>query len=171
MKKIYRTLLSAAFAALALSSCVKGPEAVPAAADNTVFFTAESIATRTTFTDPDGNTYPTVWTSNDQQVAISLKLDDPKKALVSPSADGKTAAFTASFSESSEAPFTFYLLSPYSAYLSASAPEESFGITVPSVQTPGPKSVDEAAQILVAKSQSFDAWPEKVSFALKHWTS
>ena len=171
MKKIYRTLLAAAFAALALSSCVKGPEAVPAAADNTVFFTAESIATRTTFTDPDGNTYPTVWTSNDQQVAISLKLDDPKKALVSPSADGKTAAFTASFSESSEAPFTFYLLSPYSAYLSASAPEESFGITVPSVQTPGPKSVDEAAQILVAKSQSFDAWPEKVSFALKHWTS
>ena len=171
MKKIYRTFMAAAFAAMALSSCVKGPEAVPATADNTVFFTAEPVATRTAFTDPEGTSYPTVWTGNDQSVAISLKLANPKEALVSPSADGKTAAFTASFSESPEAPYVFYLLSPYSAYLSTYSSTESIGITVPAVQTPGPKSVDEAAQILLAKSAAFDTWPGKVSFALKHWTS
>ena len=171
MKKIYGILLAAAFAAMALSSCVKGPEAVPATADNTVFFTAGPVATRTAFTDPEGTSYPTVWTGNDQSVAISLKLANPKEALVSPSADGKTAAFTASFSESPEAPYVFYLLSPYSAYLSTYSSTESIGITVPAVQTPGPKSVDEAAQILLAKSAAFDTWPGKVSFALKHWTS
>ena len=171
MKKIYGILLAAAFAAMALSSCVKGPEAVPATADNTVFFTAGPVSTRTAFTDPEGTSYPTVWTGNDQSVAISLKLANPKEALVSPSADGKTAAFTASFSESPEAPYVFYLLSPYSAYLSTYSSTESIGITVPAVQTPGPKSVDEAAQILLAKSAAFDTWPGKVSFALKHWTS
>ena len=174
MKKIYGILLAAAFAAMALSSCVKGPEAVPATADNTVFFTAGPVATRTAFTDPEGTSYPTVWTGNDQKVKIMLNMCSNTDADVVPSSDGKTAYFTASFRDTTT--YTFFALSPASAWLSSTERISDelvyrLGVTVPSAQTPSVKSVDEAAQILVAQSATTTECPAKVSFQFKHWTA
>ena len=88
---------------------------------------------------------------------------------MTPSTDGKTATFVASFSKDTTS-YTFYALSPSSAYLSASTAGR-LGVTVPTSQTPSAKSVDETAQILVAQSTTTTEMPEKVFFNFKHWTA
>ena len=172
MKKMYRFLFAVAAAATAFAGCVREPELIPAAGEQTVQFTAESIETRTAFSDPEGTSYPVLWTANDQNVVIALNMEDKGKqvAAVTPSADFKTATFTASFSKDTTV-YKFYALSPASALLSVTAKDARLGVTVPSAQTPTAKSVDEAAQILVAVSSETTQMPEKVSFNFKHWTA
>ena len=174
MKKMYRFLFAVAAAATALVGCVREPEMIPVAEESPVFFTAESIATRTAFADPEGTSYPTLWTANDQKVKVMLNMKTNKDADVVPAADFKTASFTASFADTTT--YTFFALSPASAYLSCQetvGEEQSYrlGVTVPAAQTPSAKSVDEAAQILVAQSATTTTRPEKVSFQFKHWTA
>ena len=178
MKKMYRFLFAVAAAATALVGCVREPEMLPTAEESIVCFTAESIETRTAFDDPTGNSYPTLWTENDTKVKIMLNMKTSKDAEVTPAEDGKSATFTATFRDTTT--YTFFAVSPSSAYLNCAETakvndEEQvvyrLGVTVPTSQTPSEKSVDEAAQILVAQSATTTDRPEKVSFQFKHWTA
>lgn len=123
-----------------------------------VHFVADEIETRTVFGNletVDGVTrYPTLWSDNDSQIAVSLNLNGAKGATVNPSQDYRSATFEATFSQSEvTAPYTFYALSPYSAYVSASSSRGGYHFNIPTDQTPLEASCDEGAQIMVA-SQS-----------------
>ena len=178
MKKMYRFLFAVAAAATALVGCVREPEMLPTAEESPILFAAESIETRTAFDDPTGNSYPTLWTENDQNVKIILNMKASKDAPVVAAADGKTASFTATFRDTTT--YTFFAASPASAVLNYADSAKvdgvnqlvyRLGVTVPTSQTPSAKSVDEAAQILVAQSATTTERPEKVSFQFKHWTA
>ncbi len=172
MKKMYRFLFAVAAAATALVGCVREPEMLPAAEEHPIHFVAESIETRTAFGDPTGNTYPTLWTANDQKVMVSLDMKQTQNATVTPSADFKTATFTANFADTTV--WRFFAVSPSSAVLNVSDEHNyRLGITVPTTQTPTATSVDEAAQILIAESATTTGPtpPESVSFDFHHWTS
>ena len=176
MKKIARILFAAAAMISVFSACVREPEMIPSAGEQTVLFTAEPIETRTAFTDPTGDSYPVLWTANDKQVKVMLNMTEAKDVDVTPSDDFKTASFVSSFKDTTT--YTFFVVSPASAYLSHAEKVSGevayrLGVTVPSAQTPTAKSVDEAAQILVAKSETTTGTtaPEKVSLSFKHWTA
>ena len=140
-----------------------------------VHFTACPLQTKTAFAEPtveDGvATYPTRWTANDTEVAISLNYETAITAGVVPSADFTQADFEADFAESkASAPYTFYVLSPASALKAVSASRKALTVEIPAVQTPLATSADEAAQILVAKSAESQTLPEKVDVHFAHLT-
>lgn len=120
-----------------------------------VHFVADEIETRTVFGEAntsDGQTsFPTLWTDNDSQIAVSLNLNPAKGATVTPAADYRSATFDADFSQSEvSAPYTFYALSPYSAYVGASSSHRGYHFNIQAGQTPLATSCDEAAQVMVA---------------------
>ncbi|MBQ3722632.1 MAG: hypothetical protein II851_02875 [Bacteroidales bacterium] len=155
--------------AMAVCSCVRTQPEEPSGASATVRFTAGVPETRTAFTAPEGDSYPVLWTANDSRVKITLNMLSIKDADVSPAPNGKSAVFTASFEEVNESKYWFALLSPASVCDRASG--AAWVIKVPSEQSPTALSVDEKAQILVAKSEEFGEMPKKVDFSLKHWTA
>ena len=120
-----------------------------------VHFVAEEIQTRTVFGDPEEVSgaieYPTFWSGNNEQIAVSLNLSNAKSADVIASQDGKSAEFDVSFKGSTEeAPFTFYALSPFSACIGATSSHGGYHLNIPGEQTPLAGSCDESAQILAA---------------------
>ena len=167
MNSHFNHLIALATAAAALCACVQEPETLPAYELQPILFTAESIATRTAFDTPDGDSYPTLWTENDRNVKIILNSTDAKDAAVTVAADGKSASFTASFDDA--ASYTFQAVSPATAWLGAA--DNQVTLSVPATQTPTTLSVDEAAQILVAASETAATRPEKVAFQFSHWTA
>ena len=137
----------------------------------TVNFSAGTAATRTTFQDPEDGFYPTVWTENDSEVSVSLNLGKPRPAAVVPSADYRKATFSISYPDPGEAPYTFYAVSPSSAVLSMSESRKSWNIMIPAIQTPSAVSVDESAQVLVAKSGEMTDLAETVDVQFDHLTA
>lgn len=124
-----------------------------------VHFVAEEIETRTVFGDAQASggstTYPTLWTENDSEIAVSLNLKGAKAAAVIPSEDLKSATFDADFSQSElEAPYVFYALSPFSAHIGAAPSHGGYHLNIPTTQTPLESSCDEAAQVLVASEEA-----------------
>ena len=120
-----------------------------------VHFVAGEIQTRTQFGEAaesgGATTFPTLWTDSDSKVAVSLNLNPAKGATVIPAADYKSATFDADFSQSEvTAPYTFYALSPFSAYVGASSSHRGYHFAIPVDQTPLAASCDEGAQIMVA---------------------
>lgn len=140
-----------------------------------VHFTAGPLQTKTAFAEPtveDGvATYPTRWTANDTEVAISLNYAPAVMAAVHPSSDFVEADFDADFADvDASAPYTFYVLSPASALEAVSQSRKALTVTIPAVQTPLATSVDEAAQLLVAKSAESQTLPENVDVHFAHLT-
>ena len=174
--KLKYPVFAALIAAMVWSGCqTEQPEQGKANAPKEevyqVHFVAKEIATRTVFGEPEssdgGMEYPTLWSGNEDKIAVSLNLSGFKGAAVSASQDGKEAEFDADFSTSSaEAPFTFYALSPHSACVGASSSNGGFHFNIPSEQTPLASSCDEAAQILVA-SESVESTDQFGSIDLK----
>lgn len=155
------------FAALVLFLAVYGCKVTETESEMTarsekhypVHFVAEEIETRTVFGDAqasDGSTtYPTLWTENDHEIAVSLNLNGAKAAAVIPSEDFKSATFDADFSQSElEAPYVFYALSPFSAHVGAAPSHGGYHLNIPATQTPLESSCDEAAQVLVASEEA-----------------
>lgn len=185
MKKMYRFVFAVAAAATALVGCVREPEMLPAAEEHPIQFIAESIETRTAFGDPTGNNYPTLWTANDTKVKIMNTMftgsAHSADATVNPSADGAKASLVATLKDTTT--YTFFAVSPASAFLNSAQKVKindveqvvyRLGVTIPTLQTPTASSVDEAAQILVAQSETMTSLPEepeKVSLHFRHWTS
>ena len=171
MKKVFNSLFVVIAAMIAFTACVK-EENAPADLTKTVQFFAESIETKSVFGTPDGTTYPTLWTENDEKVKVLLNLNEEAEGALSVSDDFKKATFNAEVKvdeDGSVAPYKFYVMSPAAAYLGKNA--ERFSATIPTVQKPLVGSVDEAAQILYAISEDFDQIPESVVLNFKHFTA
>ena len=170
MKKTFKSLLVIIAVMVAFAGCQKEEVNAPAAETKTVQFFAESIETKTAFGTPNGTTYPTLWTANDKAVKLLLNLNEEFTADVTVADDFKTASFNTEVTlKDSEAPYTFYAMSPASAYLGKTA--DRYSATIPTTQKPLENSVDEAAQILYAVSEEFNEIPNTVSLNFKHFTA
>ncbi len=173
MKSLIKLLAALVAASAVLAACQTAPvETIEMnALIKTVDFTAGEMETRTTFTAPDGDKYPVVWTSNDKEVAIFPNdLSNLQSALVEPSSDGRTARFRAAFALGTASDYQFFFVSPASAMESPGSGTQ-FSVTVPSDQSPSALSPDESAQILYAKSSKFDTVPDAVTFNPSHLTA
>lgn len=174
MKKVFKSLFVIIAAMVAFAGCQKEEVNAPATETKTVQFFAESIETKTAFGTPDGKTYPTLWTANDNSVKILLNLNEEVRAdITSVSDDFTKMAFNADVKIKEEggsvAPYTFSVISPETAYLGKN--DVRFSVTIPTTQTPLVNSVDEAAQILYAVSDSYEELPESVNLVFKHFAA
>lgn len=156
---------------VAFSGCTKEEIKTPVSETKTVQFVAESIETKTAFGTPDGTTYPTLWTENDEQVHVSMNLSSSKAYNITPSDDFKTARFEAEIADDESGSYTFYSVSPASANISFSDSYKSYNLEIPTTQTPSATSVDEKAQILVAASETYNEFPNSVNLAYTHFTA
>jgi hypothetical protein len=121
-----------------------------------VHFRAEQTDTKAQFGELENGAYPTLWTSNDSQVKLSLNYGTAVAADVIKSTDSRSASFDASFDFSGvTGPYTFYSVSPASAAIALSPSREAWKVTIPSVQTPSAGSVDEAGIILASTSVEY----------------
>lgn len=138
-----------------------------------VYFHAIELDTKTAFGERTGDgKYPTLWTENDTEVKVSLNYAAAKDATVHPSDDFKTASFSAKIDDDASESYTFYALSPASAQYSAySSSTQTVGVNIPATQNSLSSSVDEAAQILVARSDHFTVFPDNVELQFTHATA
>lgn len=174
MKKIYSAPLFCAIIATSfiLSGCNKtviNDEKSPV----TVEFFANSIQTKTAFTDPTGTTYPTLWTDNDETIKILQNIGgSPVNATVTPDPGYTTAKFAASITSDGSGSYTFYGFSPASAFVTYKKESKSYNISVKQNQTPSEKSVDEDAMLLVGKSSVYSPdFPTTVNMDFSHITA
>ena len=168
MKKIFNSILVIAAAAAVFASCQKN-EVVPSTT-KTVNFTATTVDTKAAFGTPDGTSYPTLWTSNDSKVKVSLNYATPVDADVTPASDGKSATFSGEFTDDKSNDYLFTAISPKSAAVSTSAQYKSWTVEIPTTQTPSATSVDEAAMILSAATATTDM-TKPIELAFQHVTA
>lgn len=174
MRKFF-IIFFVASAAIALVSCNKEVENEAHVENGSVVRTVQFSAgevTKTVFGTLDGTTLPTLWTEN-KTVGISLNFATAKQSTA-PQVDGggTTATFKADIDDSGSSQYTFYAVSPYSSLISVSSDHKSANINIPSSQTPLATSVDESAQILVAKNNVGDSFPtSSVSMDFEHFTA
>jgi hypothetical protein len=173
MRKTFKTLLVAVPALLAFAGCSNIEQEAPGAASlKTVRFHAGAADSRTAFAEPVDGVYQTHWTENDRDVLLSLNYGKAEASAVSPFADGSTASFEAAFDASAAtAPYTFYAVSPASAARAISPSRNAWSVRIAPEQTPLATSVDEAAQLLVAKSAASATLPDEVDLHFSHLTA
>lgn len=159
-KKIFRFFAGAALAGVAALACSREAmdpaEEMNSATTRTVVFRAMGSQTKAQFGQKDGETWPTLWTSNDSEVKLSLNYGSATAAAVTTSEDFRSATFSASidFSEFS-APYTYYSVSPSSVAKALSPSREAWKVSIPSVQTPSAGSPDESALIIASTSDTY----------------
>lgn len=172
MKQNSRSFLMALVAVAALAGCRNVEQEVPESASlKTIRFHAGTEETRTAFAAPEEGVYRTLWTENDREILLSLNYGKAEGSAVAISADSRTASFEAAFDASAAtAPYTFYAVSPASAARAISPSRTAWSVNIAAVQTPLPTSVDEAAQLLVAKSDGMTSLPDEVDLHFSHLT-
>ena len=170
MKKVFKSILVTVAAALAFASCQREGD-VNGTEGRTVRFLAGPVETRTAFSTPDATgKYPVLWTENDTKVKVSLNMASGVDATVTP--NGATAEFEASVNtENAEAPYTFYALSPSTAYFSISSKYMDWGLQIPSDQVPSAGTPDEAAQVLAGVSAACTSLDEVITVNFSHVTA
>lgn len=173
MKKILKTSLWALTALAAFAGCRQAEQEFPEPDSlKTVRFQAGAADTRTAFAAPENGVYRTLWTENDRDILLSMNYGKAVNSAVTPAEDGETAWFEASFEASAAtSPYTFYAVSPASAARAISPSRSAWSVYVAADQKPLENSVDEAAQLLVAKSAASTAFPEKVQLHFAHLTA
>jgi hypothetical protein len=173
MKKIIHIAVTALMSLAALSGCRNAEQEVPEASSvKTVRFHAGAAPTRTAFTEAVDGVYQTLWTENDSDILLSLNYGKAEASAVTPSADGTTASFEASFDASAtSAPYTFYAVSPASAAQAISPSRSAWSVYIAAFQHPSALSVDEDAQLLVAKSAASATLPGEVDLHFSHLTA
>jgi hypothetical protein len=173
MKKIFQIAVTALLALAALSGCRNAEQEVPEASSvKTVRFHAGAAPTRTAFAEAVDGVYQTLWTENDSDILLSLNYGKAETSAVTPSADGTTASFEASFDASAtSAPYTFYAVSPASAARAISPSRSAWSVYIAAFQHPSALSVDEDAQLLVAKSAASATLPGEVDLHFSHLTA
>ena len=173
MKKILKTSLWALTALAAFAGCRQAEQEFPEPGSlKTVRFQAGAADTRTAFAAPENGVYRTLWTRNDSDILLSMNYGKAVNSAVTPAEDGATAWFEASFDASdATSPYTFYAVSPASAARAISPSRSAWSVYVAADQKPLANSVDEAAQLLVAKSAASTAFPEKVQLHFAHLTA
>ena len=165
--------LAALSALTILAGCRNAEQEIPESASvKTVRFRAETTDTRTAFAEAANGVYETLWTANDSEILLSLNYGKAEKSSVKISSDGRTATFEAAFDASSaSAPYTFYAISPASAARAISPSRKAWSVSIASEQTPSALSVDEAAQLLVAKSDAATTLSKDVDLHFSHLTA
>lgn len=169
--KLFKSIFAIALVASAFASCQKIEEDNNVNNTKTISFTATTLETKTAFGEATGTSYPTLWTSNDEKVKVSLNYASSKDAEVTPAADYKTANFSVEIKDDGSNAYTFYSASPASAVVSLSEEHKSWNFDVFSAQKPTATSVDEKAQILVAKTEEFTEFPTSVKMNYSHFTA
>ena len=157
-----------AVAAMCLFSCNK-ENVTPSESMQTITFTALTPDTKTHFGEKTSTAYPTLWTGN-EQVAVSYNGGAKTTARVSGS--GKSASISAeTVVDETAAEHKFMLASPAAAITSFDKSGDIY-FTIPSVQTPGEGTCDEAAQIIYATAScTAEALNSNISLTFKHLTA
>lgn len=177
MKTFAKSILAIAAAALAFASCQKVETSDSTISTKTVGFVANSIDTKTAFGTPDGSNYPVLWTENDSQVSVILNSATSGAAAdLNVASDYKSATFQFEIPEPKEGQtppesYTFKVVSPAKALVGNSA-TKGMNLNVPVSQTPTAASVDEAAQILYATTDTYTELPEEpIELSFNHFTA
>ena len=188
MKSIMNTFVVFAIGVVSTMSCSKIKTTEEISDDAvTVRFTSSVDATKTVFGEYADGYYPVRWTS-DQKVAIFYNsqtgsagqgYDGAQYIKPTPSYDGKTAEFSATFTKQDADIHAFYAFSPLcSLNWMGHEDWDSDGIkeinvlyaTVPADQVPVPGTCDEKAQLIVANKKYAD-FPEVVDLSFSHLSS
>lgn len=183
MKKSIISVFVIAAAAIALVSCnkeVPQNSEAPLQKTSKVSFVASQPDTKAAFGTQSGSTLPTLWTGNDNYAATVLNYTSAALTYVTPSSDFKTAYFNTEIADDGTGEYSFFILSPVSAYYGATdslklndgsyCPVVAYEI--PSVQTSGANSPDEKAMVLLAATDKLSAWPtEQLDVTFHHLTA
>lgn len=167
MKKHFLLGLTAV-AAMCLFSCNK-ENVRPSESTQTITFTALTPDTKTHFGEKAGNAYPTLWTGNEQ---VAVSYNGGAKTTASVSGSGKSTSISAeTVVDRNAAEHKFMLASPAAAITSFDKSGD-FYFTIPSVQTPGEGTCDEAAQIIYATAScTAEELSTNISLTFKHLTA
>ena len=153
---------------MCLFSCNK-ENVRPSESTQTITFTALTPDTKTYFGEKAGNAYPTLWTGNEQ---VAVSYNGGAKTTASVSGSGKSASISAeTVVDKTAAEHKFMLASPAAAITSFDKSGD-FYFTIPSVQTPGEGTCDEAAQIIYATAScTAEEMNSNISLTFKHLTA
>lgn len=169
MKKLFRTVLAVAVAAAAMTSCAKElSEKFESGVK--VDMVGSMPETKTAFADPSGSQYPVIWKEGDNvAVIVNFGTGTPTALPVTPSADGKTAKFSAELPASIDPPYTFMVISPRNAWVSVNSTDKRLNYLIPSTQTASKNVVDPAAQVLVGVTDEITELPaDAIPITFKH---
>lgn len=167
MKKHFLLGLTAV-AAMCLFSCNK-ENVTPSENTQTITFTALTPDTKTHFGEKTSTAYPTLWTGNEQ---VAVSYNGGAKTTASVSGTGKSASISAeTVVDGNAAEHKFMLASPAAAITSLDSDGDIY-FTIPSVQTPGEGTCDEAAQIIYATAScTAEQLNSNISLTFKHLTA
>ena len=183
MKKSIISVFVIAAAAIALVSCnkeVPQNNEAPLQKTSKVSFVASQPDTKAAFGTQSGSTLPTLWTGNDNYAATVLNYTSAALTNVTPSSDRKTAYFDAEIADDGTGAYSFFIVSPVTAYYGATDSLKLIDGTfcpvvayeIPSVQTSGANSPDEKAMVLLAATDKLSAWPtEQLDVTFHHLTA
>lgn len=170
MKKISKALLFIAVSAMAAVSCAKeNIQPTQSGETQMVTFNATAVETKTVFGEKSGNSYPTLWTTN-EQVAVSYNGGELMTADITPSSDDKSASFTLGIEKEAGAQtHKFVAVSPAASVTDVDKQDNSFYVYIPSTQTPLSGSCEEKAQLIAAsKEYSDEEFDNHVELNFKH---
>ena len=167
MKKHFLLGLTAV-AAMCLFSCNK-ENVTPSESTQTITFTALTPDTKTHFGEKTSTAYPTLWTGNEQ---VAVSYNGGAKTTANVSGSGKSASISAEITvDEAAAEHKFTLASPAAAITSLDSDGDIY-FTIPSVQTPGEGTCDEAAQIIYATAScTAEQLNSNISLTFKHLTA
>lgn len=164
MKRIIIPIIAAA---VAFMSCQKEETAVVVKNGvSKVTFNAVSVDTRTSFAPASNGSYPVLWNGT-EEISVSYNLSGGKPGTISASSDGKTGTFEVAFEALDATSHNFYAVCPASALIGVSTNNRTLHLQIPSAQTPGEGTCDEAAQILYAKNSS-SSFPSTLDLTFGH---
>lgn len=157
-----------AVAAMCLFSCNK-ENVTPSESTQTITFTALTPDTKTHFGEKTSTAYPTLWTGNEQ---VAVSYNGGAKTTANVSGSGKSASISAeTVVDRNAAEHKFMLASPADAITKFGSDGDIY-FTIPSVQTPGEGTCDEAAQIIYATAScTAEQLNSNISITFKHLTA
>ena len=183
MKTLFRTVLAVAVAAAAMTSCAKEMQEAAEGTGVTFGVTMQGPETKAVFGTPSGTTYPVLWQEGDEVKFMALKTPgekvavrvvEGKKYTVTVAEEGKKASFTAETPSAATTPYQFFVLSPYSAFVSCgddATNNDYIQYAVPASQTPTATSVDPAAIITLGVSTQTADVPASLDLTFQHLTA
>lgn len=175
MKRHLSLIAASASLLLGIASCATqeaaSQEETAGGALRKVSFISEDTSTKSVFnyTGQTSGSVPVLWTGNEEEFFVNLNLStaNPNTKLtkasdISVSEDGKTATFSVELSDDNSGSYTFYAVSPASAYARYVDSEKGILVEIPANQTSGTASVDESAMPLVGWNDTpLDAFPDE----------
>lgn len=171
MKKFFKMMMFIVVATMAFAACSQYEDenivSKPTVKVNVTMTIDES---RTSFGEPDGNSYPTEW-SGDEKIKYSLNFDSAKDVTPVFADDMTSASAELELTDDESGAYTIYAISPADACLSNNATYKNWNISIPTTQAPSEISCDPTAQILYAVSNTSDVLDASYSLAFKHVTA